>query len=108
MWSHPADPLPLSVKKLTAMFVSVVKAALCDAGLPTSIPIGPHQVRKLAASHSRRAGREERDIQRLMGFSSVTILRKNYVSDVSPLNIACVIPGGPYFPPRDHVLSDSD
>ena len=90
------------------MFISVVKDALSDAGLSTSLPIGPHQVRKLAASHSRRAGRDEQALRRLMGFSSVSILRKNYVSEVTPLNVACVLPGGPFFPPRDYDLSDSD
>ena len=108
LWAQPAGPLPLSVKQLTAMFISVVKDALSDAGLSTSLPIGPHQVRKLAASHSRRAGRDEQAVRRLMGFSSVSILRKNYVSEVTPLNVACVLPGGPFFPPRDYDLSDSD
>ena len=41
LWAQPAGPLPLSVKQLTAMFISVVKVALSDAGLSTSLPHWP-------------------------------------------------------------------
>ena len=36
------------------------------------------------------------------------ILRKSLVARVPPLHIACALPGGPYLPPEDAVMSDSD
>ena len=90
------------------MFVKVVQDALKDAGLPIGIKIGPHQMRKLSASLSHKVGQDENLVREVMGFSSMGILRKNYIADVPPLNIACVLPGGPYFPHRGTELSDTD
>ena len=108
LWAQPGNPLPLNVRQLSKMFVKVVRDALADAGHPGGQKVGPHQMRKLSASLSRWAGHEERTLMKVMGFSSVTILRKNYVAGVPPLNIACVLPGGPYFPPGGSALSESD
>ena len=107
-WAHPGSPHPLSIRQLSKLFVDVVKDALLDAGLPVTFSIGPHQMRKLSASHSRNVGHDENLIQRVMGFSSLSILRKNYIAAVPPLRIACVLPGGPFFPKVDNVLSESD
>ena len=107
-WAQPGKNTPLKIPNLTRMFIKVVKDALADAGMPVDPKIGPHQMRKLSASHARKIGQNEDTVRKVMGFSSVKILRKNYVSDVSPLNIACVLPGGPYFPPGGDDLSDSD
>ena len=90
------------------MFIKVVKDALRDAGLPLGIKIGPHQMRKLGASLSHKVGQDEDHVRKVMGFSSMGVLRKNYIADVPSLNIACVLPGGPYFPQRGTELSDTD
>ena len=108
LWAQPDSSLPLSIKQLSAMFVKVVKDALKDAGHPVGLRIGPHQMRKLGASLSHNAGHDEGLVMRVMGFSSVQILRKNYVSKVPSLNVSCVLPGGPYFPPGVSTLSDTD
>ena len=108
LWVQPGNPAPLTIRKLTRLFIDVVKDALLEAGLSTAISIGPHQMRKLGASHSKNVGHDENLMKRVMGFSSLNILRKNYIAGVPPLNIACVLPGGPYFPPTGSELSDSD
>ena len=74
----------------------------------TRVEVGVHQIRKLAASHSIKAGHDERIIKEKMGFSEVKILRKNYIARVPDLSIACVLPGGSFIPTNPHSLSDSD
>ena len=107
-WAQPNKSTPLTIRNLTSLFIKVVKASLLDAGLPLVPKIGPHQMRKLSASLAHKVGQVEDTVRKRMGFSSVTVLRKNYVGEVPSLNIACVLPGGPYFPPGDAELSDSD
>ena len=107
-WSHPTKSAPVSTSQLTGLFIGVVKDCLLASGLPASVPIGPHQMRKLAASLSNLVGHNEEIVRKRMGFSSVKILRKNYIAKVPHLRIACVLPGGPYFPVVYNQLSDSD
>ena len=65
-------------------------------------------MRKLAASLSHLVGQDENTVRTNMGFSSVTILRKNYVAKTQPPKLACVLPGGPFIPKSQSTLSDSD
>ena len=101
LWVLPNTPDNLILKKLTSTFISVVKDALRDADLSIDISIGPHQMRKLSASHAWKAGQDEEIIREIMGFASLMILRKNYIAEVPNLNIACVLPGGSFSPPMD-------
>ena len=101
LWVLPNTPDNLILKKLTSTFISVVKDALRDADLSFDISIGPHQMRKLSASHAWKAGQDEEIIREIMGFASLMILRKNYIAEVPNLNIACVLPGGSFSPPMD-------
>ena len=71
---------------------------------PFSHQVGPPRDMKLDSSHSRLAGRAGQAFQRLLGFPPVPILRKKYASEVTTIVIAWVIPGGPYFPPRDYIF----
>ena len=108
LWSHPSKGSPLSIPQLTGLFIGVVKDSLVSSGLSSPPSIGPHQMRKLAASLSHSVGQDEDTVRINMGFSSVTILRKNYVAKVPPLRVACVLPGGPFIPDSDLCMSDSD
>ena len=108
LWRHPSKPACLTIAQLTGFFVGVVRESLKSSGLPFSMAVGPHQMRKLAASHSRLVGINEEKIKKFMGFSSLTILRKNYIASVPPLKVACVLPGGPFIPAPNNQLSDSD
>ena len=45
---------------------------------------------------------------RLNFSTEVRILRKNYIAPVPQLRVACVLPGGPFFPDRTHEMSDSE
>ena len=100
LWVLPNTPDKLILKKLTSTFISVIKDALRDAELSIAIKIGPHQMRKLSASHAWKVGQDEEVIRENMGFASVN-MRKNYIAKVPNLNVACVLPGGSFSPPMD-------
>ena len=72
------------------------------------VPIGIHQMRKLAATYAIQAGQDEQLIKVKLGFSDVRILRKNYIAEAPQLREACILPGGSFIPNRDHELSDTD
>ena len=71
--------------------------------------MGPHQMRKFAASYSLHLGHDTEVVRKKMGFSSLSILKKNYLGpSVPPLLMPCVLPGGSHIPPRVDDLSESD
>ena len=108
LWIHPRTLGPVSKGSLTRWFVDLVVASRRHAGLLEPVSVGPHQMRKLAASYSSLLGQDEDLVVRVMGFSSKFIFRKNYVARVPPLTVPCMLPGGPFLARRHHNLSDSD
>ena len=108
MWIHPRSLLPLSKGTLSRWFIDLVLQSRRLNGLVDPVTVGPHQMRKFAASYSSMVGQDEETVVRVMGFSSNRILRKNYVAPVPPLKVPCVLPGGPFLARRDHDLSDSE
>ena len=107
-WVKPDSPSPSSVPKLTSSFIHLVKAYRNSVNLPITISIGPHQTRKFGASYSIQLNQKKADIVKVMGSSSFTILKKNYVTEVPPLTVSCALPGGSFFHIPQHTLSDSD
>ena len=75
-----------SIASLTYQFIKLVKNALRQAGLPSDIKIGPHHMRKLAASYNRSylgGTAEWADLfQRRMGSSSLSVLESVYINEV--------------------------
>ena len=67
-----------------------------------NISIGPHHMRKLAASYSAIMMGDSKNLERAlmdrMGYQSMTVLKKNYISSVPGLKFKCVIPLGTYMP----------
>jgi len=107
-WVKPDSPSPSSIPELTRSFISLVKDYRNSVNLPINIPIGPHQTRKYSASYSIQLNQKKADIVKVMGSSSFTILKKNYVTEVPPLTVSCALPGGSFFHIPQHTLSDSD
>ena len=106
-WISPHSS-PLSISHLTGIFISAVKDSLHASGLTAPASIGPHQMRKLAASLSLGVGQDEELVRANMGFSSLSILRKNYVARVPKLKHSCVLPGGPFLFTGNYQLSESE
>ena len=108
LWVKPNFSSPSTILDLSKSFISLVKDYRNHNNLPIDIPIGPHQMRKFSAAYSVQLGQKKVTIIKVMGFSSDTILKKNYVAKVPPLTVPCALPGGSHFPRPDHVMSESD
>ena len=92
----------LDTKGLTNLFRNTVIQSRFYVGNQNTVAIGPHQVRKFAASYSAfmltaDPGLERTLIDR-MGCASMTVLRKNYIAEVPGLSLKCVIPVGTFLP----------
>ena len=90
----------LDTKGLTKLFCSVVLQSRVRKNIHGHVSIGPHQVRKLAASYSAVLMGQSKDLERTlmdrMGCASMFILKKNYICHVPPLNVSCVLPVGTF------------
>ena len=92
----------LDNRGLTGMFKSTVLQARHHAGISELVSIGPHHMRKLAASYSAKmigssvAG--ERMLMDRMGCASMNVLKRNYIKDVPDLSFKVVLPTGTFIP----------
>ena len=88
--------------ELTKLFKSVIADSATFADVTLEDSVGPHDMRKFAASYSAllleaNPALERRFIDR-MGCASMTILKRHYIKEVPPLEFKCVLPLGTYFP----------
>ena len=90
------------IAELTELFNGVVTDSFKFVNLVVGDNVGPHQMRKFAASYSHIMLLEnpalERRLLDRMGFASMVILKKNYVDNVPDLNTRCVLPVGTFIP----------
>ena len=89
-------------KGLSGLFKSTVLQARHHAGITDDFSVGPHQMRKLAASYSARmigssASGEGRLMDR-MGCASMTVLKRTYINNVPELGFKVVLPSGTFIP----------
>ena len=81
--------------EMTYVFKSLVADARNFAGIPDEVPIGPHQMRKFAASYSRTyLHSTDEGLFKKMGCKSMSVLKKCYISNVPPVRFSCVVPLG--------------
>ena len=84
------------------MFINCVINSLDFAHVPCEVDIGPHQMRKLAASYSYKLALGDPSLtakmQERMGCKSMVILQKSYINPVPQLDSKCVLPVGTYYP----------
>ena len=96
LWTHQESSLSYLFKQVS------IEADLVSGG-SAGPGLGPHQMRKFAASYSKAfLGDSEGRIQllrRLMGCSSLSVLQRVYFRDVPPVEFPCVVPLGSLFPP---------
>ena len=108
LWLKPGSVCQWSKQAISKCFVDVVRDSRIVSDILGPVVIGPHQMRKLSASYASLVGQAEKKVIKVMGFSSVTIFRKNYVAWVPPLQVSCVLPGGTFLARKVHDLSDSE
>ena len=101
--SHPPIKVPLwplDTQGLSKLFKSTVFQSRHRVQMMDNITIGPHHMRKLAASYSAIMMGDSRGLERVlmdrMGYKSMKVLKKNYISNVPDLKFKCVVPLGTY------------
>ena len=89
-------------KGLTNLFKSTVFQARHRAGFSEVVPIGPHHMRKLAASYSSKmvgsSTEGEKKLMERMGCASMNVLKRTYINDVPDLGFKVVLPAGTFVP----------
>ena len=92
----------LDGKGLSGLFKSTVLQARLRAGLSEVVSIGPHHMRKLAASYSARmigsSPEGERKLMDRMGCASMNVLKRTYINNVPSLSFKVVLPAGTFVP----------
>ena len=88
--------------ELTKIFKGVVADSARFANVELVDSVGPHDMRKFAASYSAllleaNPALERRFIDR-MGCASMTVLKRHYIKEVPPLEFKCVLPLGTCLP----------
>ena len=98
LWSY-------DVRGLTKMLQTTVLQSRQFGGDMEIVPMGPHQIRKLAASYSAQligsSPEGQKKLMERMGCSSMSVLRRVYIKDVPSLNFKCVLPVGTFIPSSD-------
>ena len=91
----------LSLNSLSRVLISLVAASRRFSDCATSVAIGPHHLRKFAASYSKtflvRSIKHEKLLVRQMGCSSISVLKRVYINQVPPVKFTCVLPLGTLF-----------
>ena len=95
LWTH-------SSKNLTNMFISTVVQAKHFAGDLSVNPVGPHQMRKFAASYSAKmvlsSVEGERKVMERMGCKTMSVLKRHYINNIPYIRFKAVFPAGTFIP----------
>ena len=85
----------LSRGDLSKQFRLLVRDSRQFVGKDLSVPMGPHQMRKLACSYSKKFWpRASSTLFTATGSKSMNVLSRCYIRDVPPLRYPCVLPLG--------------
>ena len=91
-----------SSKTLSKLFISTALQAKHFAGDLSEVPIGPHQMRKFAASYSARmvgsSVEGERKVMERMGCKTMSVLKRHYINKIPNISFKMVIPAGTFIP----------
>jgi len=84
------------------MFISTTVQAKHSAGDLSDVPIGPHQMRKFAASYSAKminsSVEGERKLMERMGCKTMSVLKRHYINNIPCVSLKMVIPVGTCVP----------
>ena len=85
----------LSRGDLSKQFRLLVRDSRVFVGKDTSVPMGPHQMRKLACSYSKKFWPyASSNLFTATGSKSMNVLSRCYIREVPPLRYPCVLPLG--------------
>ena len=95
LWNH-------SSKVLTNMFISTTLQAKHFSGELEEVAIGPHHMRKFAASYSammiKVSMATEKKVMERMGCKTMNVLKRHYINNIPNINFKTVIPAGTFVP----------
>ena len=79
---------------MSQIFIKLIKDYQIRNDLDKNIQIGPHNTRKVAGAICMAHGVDLIFLAKVMGFSSPTIMKKNYGGKAPYLSTRCSLPGG--------------
>ena len=95
LWTH-------SSKVLTNMFISTALQAKHFSGELEEVSIGPHHMRKFAASYSAKmitnSMATEKEVMERMGCKTMNVLKRHYINNIPNIKFKTVIPAGTFIP----------
>ena len=99
---HKSPLWSQSTAELSSMLISTVNLARRFAGDMSAVPVGPHQMRKFAASYSAKmvvtSGLNVELLMERMGSCSMSVLNRTYIRKVPCLSLKAVVPVGTFDP----------
>ena len=100
LWIALRGKSVLKYRDVSKLLKELVVEARSFAGTTTTdgLIVSPHQMRKLCASYMIQVGSDMAQLRKRLGSKSDKVLCKNYIAEVPPLKVACVLPGGPFVP----------
>ena len=89
LWMH-------SKSILSYMVSSLIIEARVVADRSDDVRVGPHHLRKFAASYCKANWESsyKQVLYKRMGSKSMSVLARDYISNVDPLTVSCVVPMG--------------
>ena len=103
--ANSANPLrfwPMSGKALTLEFKKLIKDSRKFVGKSDKVACGPHQMKKLACSYSKKYfPRSSKLLFKRVGSKSMNVLNRCYIKEVPALRFSCVLPLGTVRPRRE-------
>ena len=84
------------------MFISTTLQAKHFSGELEEVAIGPHHMRKFAASYSARminvSAATEKKVMERMGCKTMNVLKRHYINNIPNIKFKTVIPAGTFVP----------
>ena len=93
---NPIDKSFFSIADMSKIFNKLITDYMDYNQLDKNIKLGPHGTRKVAGAICMAHGVDLIYLARIMGFSSPTIMKKNYGGRAPHLSERCSLPGGIY------------
>ena len=96
LWMDPVNKNIYTIKDMSNIFIRLIKNYQIANNLDKNIQIGPHNTKKIAGAICMNLGVDLIYLAKIMGFSTTTIMKKNYGGRAPYLSTRCSLPGGIY------------
>ena len=100
LWMNPTNRSQYTIVDMSQIFIKLIKNYQTSKELDKNIQIGPHNSRKIAGAICMAHGVDLILLAKVMGFSSPTIMKKNYGGKAPHLSTRCCLPGGIFPRPK--------